>query len=93
VPDRATIGNMAPGVWAYWLLPIDEELVSTCSDHDQSQGRCVPNYYTAQKMFGIPDGMPIQHRGGARSCLSGPCRRPKRPQDRIDLENVKKKVL
>jgi len=53
VPDRATIGNMAPEYGAtigFFLLM--KELVGTLQRPDEpSQGRCVRNYYTAEDVW------------------------------------------
>ena len=96
VPDRATLGNMAPEYGATMgFFPVDGKTI----DYFKGTGRSVEEiealqaYFEAQEMFGVPlRGADRLHAGrhastSARSSpsLSG----PRRPQDRIELGNVK----
>lgn len=97
VTDRATIANMAPEYGATMgFFPIDEE---TCL-YLQATGRtddhvaAVRNYYTAQGMFGIPRKGECNYSTvldldleEIRPSVAG----PKRPQDRIELPDLKEK--
>ncbi|WP_428423181.1 aconitate hydratase AcnA [Methylibium sp.] len=95
LPDRATIGNMAPEYGATMgFFPVDEKTI----DYFQGTGRSKAEieafeaYFKAQKLFGIPKAGDIDYSavvkldlGTVAPSLSG----PKRPQDRIELGNVK----
>ena len=95
VTDRATIANMAPEYGATMgFFPIDEEtcLYLEATGRDREQVEAVRNYYTAQSMFGIPRKDDCQYSlvleldlGEIRPSVAG----PKRPQDRIELPNLK----
>src|SRR5688572_7952234 len=95
VTDRATIGNMAPEYGATMgFFPIDEEscryLVATGRSDEQVD--LFRAYYQAQGMFGIPRAGEIDYTrvlqldiAQVQPSVAG----PKRPQDRIDLPQVK----
>ena len=97
VTDRATIANMAPEYGATMgFFPIDEE---TCAYY-QATGRSdeqvdlVRSYFKAQGMFGIPRQGDCLYStlleldlAGVVPSVSG----PKRPQDRINLSELKEK--
>lgn len=95
VTDRATIANMAPEYGAtIGYFPIDEKtceylLATGRSKKDVDTFR---NYYKSQEMFGIPKGGECRYTqvvelnlSDIKPCIAG----PKRPQDRIELQNVK----
>jgi len=91
VPDRATIGNMAPEYGATMgFFPVDEKTI----DYFRGTGRTDEEverfeaYYKAQGLFGMPAPGAIDYTqivkldlGSVTPSLAG----PKRPQDRIDL--------
>ncbi|CAJ93720.1 aconitate hydratase AcnA [Cupriavidus necator] len=95
LPDRATIGNMAPEYGATMgFFPVDEKTI----DYFKGTGRteeeiaAFEGYFRAQKMFGIPRAGEIDYSkvvtldlGTVAPSLAG----PKRPQDRIEIGNVK----
>lgn len=95
LPDRATIGNMAPEYGATMgFFPVDEKTI----DYFKGTGRteeeiaAFEGYFRAQKMFGIPKAGEIDYSkvvtldlGTVAPSLAG----PKRPQDRIEIGNVK----
>jgi aconitate hydratase len=97
LPDRATIGNMAPEYGATMgFFPIDEE---TCNYLNQT-GRSAEqvdtfrNYFKAQGMFGMPGSGELEYSqlleldlGTIQPSVAG----PKRPQDRIELSSLKEK--
>ena len=95
VTDRATIANMAPEYGATMgFFPVDEEtcIYLKATGRDDAQVEAVRNYYTAQGMFGIPRKGECQYStvleldlGDIRPSVAG----PKRPQDRIELPNLK----
>ena len=99
VPDRATIANMAPEYGATMgFFPVDEEtcayLKATGRDDDHIEA--VRNYYKAQGMFGIPQRDECEYTqvleldlGSIVPSVAG----PKRPQDRIELPNLKDQFL
>ncbi|EIF35550.1 aconitate hydratase 1 [Burkholderia sp. Ch1-1] len=95
LPDRATIGNMAPEYGATMgFFPVDEKTI----DYFKGTGRtdaeiaAFQNYFKAQNLFGIPKEGDIDYTkvvtldlGSVAPSLAG----PKRPQDRIEIGNVK----
>ncbi|QYY30613.1 MULTISPECIES: aconitate hydratase AcnA [Cupriavidus] len=95
LPDRATIGNMAPEYGATMgFFPVDEKTI----DYFKGTGRteeeiaAFEGYFRAQNMFGIPKSGEIDYSnvvkldlGTVAPSLAG----PKRPQDRIEIGNVK----
>lgn len=95
VADRATIGNMAPEYGATMgFFPCDEKTL----DYLRMTGRSdklvsqVKEYLTAQHLFGIPKKGEIDYTHVVELDLSTiePCvAGPKRPQDRIQLSNLK----
>lgn len=98
VPDRATIANMAPDYGATMgFFGVDEKTIQYYSQTGRSpeQVAAIEAYYKAQELFGVPaNDTAIKYTklleldlGKVRPCVSG----PKRPQDKILLENVSKK--
>ena len=95
VTDRATIANMAPEYGATMgFFPIDEEtcIYLRATGRDDAQVEAVRSYYTAQGMFGIPRKGECTYSslleldlGEIRPSVAG----PKRPQDRIELPQLK----
>ncbi|PMS37308.1 aconitase [Trinickia symbiotica] len=95
VPDRATIGNMAPEYGATMgFFPVDEKTI----DFFRGTGRtdaeiaALENYFKAQQLFGIPKAGQIDFTkvvtldlATVAPSLAG----PKRPQDRIEIGYVK----
>ncbi|MFS8930437.1 aconitate hydratase AcnA [Cupriavidus taiwanensis] len=95
LPDRATIGNMAPEYGATMgFFPVDEKTI----DYFRGTGRtdeeiaAFEGYFRAQDMFGIPGAGEIDYSkvvtldlATVAPSLAG----PKRPQDRIEIGNVK----
>lgn len=97
VADRATIGNMAPEYGATMgFFPVDEKTL----DYLKMTGRAekeigqIHEYLKAQHLFGIPRKGEVDFTkvleldlSSIKPCVAG----PKRPQDRIDLINLKTK--
>ena len=93
--DRATIANMAPGYGATMgFFPIDEE----CTNYLRATGRTeeqialYTNYYQAQGLWGMPQKGQIEYSQVVDLDLSTvvpSVAGPKRPQDRIELQNLK----
>ncbi|AGK50395.1 aconitate hydratase 1 [Burkholderia thailandensis MSMB121] len=95
LPDRATIANMAPEYGATMgFFPVDEKTI----DYFKGTGRtkaeiaAFENYFKAQELFGIPKAGEIDYTktltldlATVAPSLAG----PKRPQDRIEIGNVK----
>jgi aconitate hydratase len=97
VPDRATIGNMSPEYGATMgFFPVDEE---TCryllaTGRSPEQVDTFRNYFQAQELFGIPRQGEIQYSQLLELDLSTvvpSVAGPKRPQDRINLPDLKEK--
>jgi aconitate hydratase len=97
VPDRATIANMAPEYGATMgFFPVDERTI----DYFKGTGRrkseieAFEAYFKAQGLFGVPKAGDIAYSsvvkldlGTVAPSLAG----PKRPQDRIEIGQVKAK--
>ena len=99
VVDRATIANMAPEYGAtLGLFPIDGECVSFLRATGRSEEHCriYENYYRAQGLFGIPKKGEIDYSVELELDLATvvpSVAGPKRPQDRIELQNLKQEFL
>ena len=95
VADRATIANMAPEYGATMgFFPVDEKSLDylRATGRDDAQIALVKAYYKAQGMFGIPQEGEVDYTkvidlnlADIVPSLAG----PKRPQDRIDLPQIK----
>ena len=99
LPDRATIANMAPEYGATMgFFPVDDVTV----DYLRFTGRTTEEldaftaYYKAQNLYGIPKAGEINYSttlaldlASVKTSLSG----PKRPQDRIELGNMKSQFI
>ena len=95
LPDRATIANMAPEYGATMgFFPVDEESCAylAATGRSPEQVSAFRSYFQAQGMFGVPRGGACDYSSvveldlaSVRPSVSG----PKRPQDRIDLPDVK----
>jgi aconitate hydratase len=95
VPDRATLGNMAPEYGATMgFFPVDERTVEYfrgTGRTDEEIERFVA-YFKAQGMYGMPKAGDIDYSQVVELDLSTiypSVAGPKRPQDRIDLDKVK----
>ncbi|HEY0825198.1 MAG TPA: aconitate hydratase, partial [Ramlibacter sp.] len=94
VPDRATIGNMAPEYGATMgFFPVDERTIAYFEGTGRSKDeiRMLEAYFKAQGMFGVPMPGEVDYStvvrldlGEVTPSLSG----PKRPQDRIEIGKV-----
>ncbi|MEF9416302.1 MULTISPECIES: aconitate hydratase AcnA [Ralstonia solanacearum species complex] len=95
LPDRATIGNMAPEYGATMgFFPVDDKTV----DYFKGTGRtkeeiaAFEGYFRAQKLFGVPKAGEIDYTKTLTldlSTVAPSLAGPKRPQDRIEIGNVK----
>ncbi len=95
VPDRATIGNMAPEYGATMgFFPIDDKTVAYLEGTGRTREEvdAFKAYFQAQGMFGAPKPGQIDYSqvleldlGTVAPSLAG----PKRPQDRIEIGDVK----
>jgi aconitate hydratase len=97
LPDRATIGNMSPEYGATMgYFPVDEEscryLLSTGRSEEQVDA--FRKYFQAQGLFGMPAKGQIEYSelveldlGDVSPSVAG----PKRPQDKIGLEELQQK--
>ena len=97
--DRATIANMAPEYGATMgFFPIDEECVNYLRATGRSEAHCkmYENYYKAQGLWGIPQAGQIEYSqvveldlATVKPSVAG----PKRPQDRIELGNLRREFF
>jgi aconitate hydratase len=96
VPDRATIANMAPEYGATMgFFPVDEKTIAYFQGTGRTRAEidAFEAYYRAQGLFGVPRAGEIDYTkvltldlGSVAPSLAG----PKRPQDRIEIGNVKR---
>jgi aconitate hydratase len=97
VTDRATIGNMAPEYGATMgFFPVDEKSCEylLATGRDEAQVDAFRQYFKAQNLFGMPQAGEIEYSqllhldlAEVVPAVAG----PRRPQDRIDLTDVKDK--
>lgn len=95
--DRSTIANMAPEYGATMgFFPVDEKTLEyfAATGRTDEQIDTIENYYRAQEMFGIPVAGQCDYTAvidldlaDIRPSVAG----PKRPQDRIELPDLKDK--
>ncbi|MDP2771734.1 MAG: aconitate hydratase AcnA, partial [Giesbergeria sp.] len=94
LPDRATIGNMAPEYGATMgFFPVDEKTMDYFRGTGRTKGEieAFEAYFKAQGLFGVPLAGEVDYSqvvrldlGAVTPSLAG----PKRPQDRIELGKV-----
>ena len=95
LPDRATIANMAPEYGATMgIFPVDAESVAFLRATGRTEAECTAfeNYFKAQGMFGMPRKGQIDYSVDLELDLATvvpSVAGPKRPQDRIDLPQLK----
>jgi aconitate hydratase len=95
LPDRATIGNMAPEYGATMgFFPVDDKTIEYFrgTGRTKAEIEAFEAYFKAQGLFGAPRRGEVDYTkvvtldlGTVAPSLAG----PKRPQDRIELGNVK----
>ena len=96
VVDRATIANMAPEYGATMgFFPIDKDCVNylRATGRNEELCRTYENYYRAQGLFGMPKKGQIQYSVELEldiATVVPSVAGPKRPQDRIELPNLKR---
>jgi aconitate hydratase len=103
LPDRATIANMAPEYGATMgFFPVDDKTI----EYFKGTGRTAEEiaafeaYFKAQGLYGVPGAPGASQRAGEiayskvvkldLSTVAPSLAGPKRPQDRIEIGNVKK---
>src|SRR5512134_1922480 len=96
LPDRATIANMAPEYGATMgFFPVDEKTIT----YFEGTGRTPDEiaafeaYFRAQGLFGVPKDGAIDYSSVVSldlATVAPSLAGPKRPQDRVEIGNVKK---
>lgn len=95
--DRATIANMAPEYGATMgFFGVDEKTLDyfTATGRSKEDVETIRNYYLAQGMFGIPQEGEVDYSVNLEldlSTIKPSLAGPKRPQDRIELSNMRSK--
>jgi aconitate hydratase len=95
LPDRATIANMAPEYGATMgFFPVDEKTIDYFkgSGRSKSEIDAFESYFKAQGMFGVPKAGDLIYSKVVELDLTSVAPSvagPKRPQDRIEIGNVK----
>src|SRR6185437_15463344 len=97
VPDRATIANMSPEYGATMgFFPVDDATIEYFRDTGRSdeQVAALQAYFKAQELYGVPRKGDIDYTReleldleSVTPSLAG----PKRPQDRIEIGDIKSK--
>ncbi|HWQ35493.1 MAG TPA: aconitate hydratase AcnA [Blastocatellia bacterium] len=93
--DRATIANMAPEYGATMgFFPVDEETCNyfRATGRSEEQVETIRNYFKAQGLFGVPQKGEIEYSQVVELNLADvvpSVAGPKRPQDRIELSNLR----
>src|SRR5208282_5312616 len=99
VVDRATIANMAPEYGATMgFFPIDSECVEYLRQTGRSEEHCklYENYFRAQGLFGMPKKGDIAYSTDLELDLATvlpSVAGPKRPQDCIELSQLKQEFI
>jgi aconitate hydratase len=94
VTDRATIANMAPEYGATMgFFPVDDKTVAYMRGTGRSERECelFEAYFRAQRLFGIPRAGDIDYSRVLRlelASIEPSLAGPKRPQDRIALQDM-----
>ncbi|MBK1687871.1 aconitate hydratase AcnA [Rubrivivax gelatinosus] len=97
VPDRATIANMAPEYGATMgFFPVDEKTVEYFAGTGRTTAEieAFEAYFRAQGLFGVPAAGAIEYSALIRldlSTVAPSLAGPKRPQDRIEIGDVKRR--
>ena len=97
VPDRATIANMAPEYGATMgFFPVDEATVDylVATGRTEAEIDAFTAYFKAQGLFGVPRAGEIDYTNVVTldlTTIKPSVAGPKRPQDRIELSNLKAK--
>ena len=95
LPDRATIANMAPEYGATMgFFPVDEKTIAYFKGTGRTPAEIAAfeAYFRAQNMFGVPLARDIDYTRVVRldlATVAPSLAGPKRPQDRIELGDVK----
>jgi aconitate hydratase A / 2-methylisocitrate dehydratase len=97
VPDRATIANMAPEYGATMgFFPVDDKTIDYFrgTGRSKSEIEALQAYFKAQKLYGVPRSGDIDYSTTLSldlSAVAPSLAGPRRPQDRIELGNVKQR--
>ena len=95
VPDRATLGNMAPEYGATMgFFPVDNATIEYFRGTGRTDGEidAFAAYFKAQGLYGVPKAGDIDYSKELSldlSSITPSLAGPKRPQDRIDLAQLK----
>ena len=95
VPDRATLANMAPEYGATMgFFPVDDKTIEyfVGTGRSKQEIEAFETYFKAQRLFGIPRAGQIDYTQVVTldlATVAPSMAGPKRPQDRIEIGNVK----
>ncbi|SOD41038.1 aconitate hydratase [Nitrosovibrio sp. Nv4] len=95
VPDRATIANMSPEYGAtIGFFPVDDATIEYFKETGRTDEEVAAfqSYFKAQELYGIPRKGDIDYSRELEldlSTVSSSLAGPRRPQDRIEMDNIK----
>ncbi len=98
LPDRATIANMAPEYGATMgFFPVDDETVAyfKATGRTEAEIDAFASYWKAQGMYGIPKAGQCDYSESLEldlATIKPSVAGPKRPQDRIELSQLKTRI-
>ena len=99
VPDRATIANMSPEYGATMgFFPVDDATIEYFRDTGRSEEEiaALQSYFKAQELYGIPRKGDIDYTRELEldlTTVAPSLAGPRRPQDRIEIGNVKSRFM
>ncbi len=95
LPDRATIANMAPEYGATMgFFPVDDRTIDYFQGTGRTKGEidAFASYFKAQGLYGVPRAGDIDYSTALKldlNTVAPSLAGPKRPQDRIEIGNVR----
>ncbi|MBP7659769.1 MAG: aconitate hydratase AcnA [Burkholderiaceae bacterium] len=95
LPDRATIANMAPEYGATMgFFPVDDRTIDYFQGTGRTKGEidAFASYFKAQGLYGVPKSGDIDYSTTLKldlDAVAPSVAGPKRPQDRIEIGNVR----
>jgi aconitate hydratase len=99
VPDRATIANMAPEYGATMgFFPVDDRTIEyfRATGRNEDEIAAFQSYFNAQELYGVPLKGQVDYSRELEldlSTVGASLAGPRRPQDRIEIADVKSRFI